>query len=96
MAFDRGTKQDGTLVNETTMTQCDMILAFMRETGSITQVQAAEEIGCWRLDARIWDLKSAGHTIGKETVCRKNRWGKTVKYAKYYLEEEQNHVGSVV
>ena len=77
----------GTLTNEQTMTQKDMILSFMRENGSITQLQAAEEFGCWRLGARIWDLKADGHKIRTDMVTRKNRYGKRIAFARYSLEE---------
>ena len=77
----------GTLTNEQTMTRKDMILSFMRENGSITQLQAAEEFGCWRLGARIWDLKADGHNIRRDMVTRKNRYGKTVMFAQYTLVE---------
>lgn len=77
----------GTLTNEKTMTQKDMILSFMRENGSITQLQAAEEFGCWRLGARIWDLKADGYKIRTDMVSRKNRYGKHIAFARYSLEE---------
>lgn len=77
----------GTLTNEQTMTQKDMILSFMRENGNITQLQAAEEFGCWRLGARIWELKADGHKIKTDMVSWKNRYGKRISFARYSLEE---------
>ena len=73
----------GTLTSEATLTQEDMILQFMEDNGSITPAQAIEEIGCYRLGARIWDLRHAGHRIKTTTVKRKNRYGKTVHFAVY-------------
>lgn len=67
-------------------TQCDMILDFMQRNGSISQLEAAEELGCWRLGARIWDLRHAGHDIRKDMVTKKNRYGKPVSFARYYLQ----------
>ena len=52
----------GALTNETTLTHCAMILQFMRDNGSITPAQAIEEIGCYRLGARIFDLRKAGRS----------------------------------
>ena len=43
------------------MTQCEKILRYMRDVGPITQLDAAKEFGCYRLGARIWDLKKARH-----------------------------------
>ena len=79
----------GTLINETTTTQKDMILRFMQENGSITQLQAAEEFGCWRLSARIWDLRADGHIIKTTKVTKKNRYGKVITFAQYSLCDEE-------
>ena len=78
----------GTLTTENTLTQKEMILDYLREYGSITQAEAIEEIGCYRLGARIWDLKAEGHAIKSEMVTKKNRFGKTVSYAKYSFAKE--------
>lgn len=77
-----------TLVSEATATQCDMILAYLREHGSITQTEAAVEFGCWRLGARIWDLRHAGHKIKRDMVSKKNRYGKQISFARYTICEE--------
>ena len=45
------------------MTQTEMILAHLKNGNSITPLQALREYGCFRLGARIWDLKRAGHNI---------------------------------
>ena len=78
----------GTLVNETTLTQCAKILQHMREHGTITQAQAVDEIRCYRLAARIADLEQRGHKIRHELVCDKNSDGKPIRYARYSLIEE--------
>lgn len=69
------------------VTQCERILRYMEQFGSITQGEAADQIGCQRLAARIADLKKAGHRIVSERVSRKNRFGETVNIAAYRLEE---------
>lgn len=79
-----------TLTNETTRTQCNMILDFMRDRGSITQAEAADELGCWRLGARIWDLKNSGYAIRREMITKTNRYGEKVRFASYSLIEEAN------
>ena len=78
----------GTLESDATLSQCDMILRYMTENGGITAAEAVDEIGCYRLSSRIWDLKQAGHSIKKERLTKKNRYGKMVSYAKYTLEEQ--------
>lgn len=70
---------------EGNMTQKQMILQHMKETGSITPGTALEEYGCFRLAARIADLKDDGVEIRTEIEKRKNRYGKTVRYARYRL-----------
>lgn len=79
----------GALANEQTMTQKDMILRYMQEHGSITQLQAVEEFGCYRLSGRIYDLKNDGFAIRRDTVTKKNRNGKAVSFARYHLEENE-------
>ena len=68
------------------MTQCDMILRYMQDTGSITPWEAMREFGCMRLGARIYDLKRRGVNVTRELVTDKNRYGKNVQYARYRVE----------
>lgn len=44
-------------------TQKMKVLAYMKEHGSITPLEALDEFGCYRLGARIWDLRHAGYSI---------------------------------
>ena len=63
------------------------ILRYMEEVGSITPVDAIREFGCLRLSARIWDLRNKfGYIIRKEIEEGVNRFGKKIRYARYYLE----------
>ena len=81
------------------MTQCERVLEYMEEFGSITPVEAMADLGCMRLAARISDLKeAAGYAIGKRTKLGKNRYGQSVSYAEYYLEgnDEQCESGRPV
>lgn len=67
------------------MTQCDLVLRHMEDFGSITSLEAMQEYGIMRLASRITDLKKAGYPIRMEMVSRKNRYGKTVTFARYSL-----------
>ena len=67
------------------MTQSEMILRYMHENGSITPLDAMREFGCMRLGARIYDLKQAGTRIITESQTEKNRYGKSVTFARYRL-----------
>ena len=67
------------------MTQKEMILAYMRETGSITAAEAMSEIGCYRLAARISDIKRDGIYVRSDKAKSVNRFGKKVTYSRYML-----------
>lgn len=68
------------------MTQCERILRHLQDYGSITQAEAVTEYGCYRLGARIFDLKAQGVPIKSETVTGKNRYGERTCFARYSLE----------
>ena len=70
------------------MTQCDMILRYMQDTGSITPWEAMREFGCMRLGARIYDLRRRGVEVTRELVTDRNRYGKPVSYARYSVVSE--------
>lgn len=72
------------------MTQCERILRHLQDYGSITQAEAVTEYGCYRLGARIWDLKAHGVPIKSETVTGKNRYGEWTSFARYSLAEGGN------
>jgi hypothetical protein len=68
------------------VTQCERILRHLQDYGSITQAEAVTEYGCYRLGARIWDLRAQGVPIKSETVTGKNRYGERTCFARYSLE----------
>ena len=65
------------------MTQTTLILRSLRLRGTITPLEALEEVGCFRLAARISDLRAEGYPIVTEWV---ESGGK--RYARYRLNEE--------
>lgn len=67
------------------MTQCERILRHLQDYGSITQAEAVSEYGCYRLGARIFDLKARGVPIRSETVTGKNRYGERTSFSRYSL-----------
>lgn len=69
------------------MKQKERIMEYMKEHGSITQLEATNHLGILRLGARIWDLKHDGVAIKKELVCEKNRYGENTCFARYTLED---------
>lgn len=69
------------------MTQCERILRHMQDYGSITQAEAISEYGCYRLGARIYDLKKAGYKIKRQIETGENRYHEKVTFARYCLED---------
>ena len=70
------------------MNQCEMILKFLEENGSITTFESYTELGITRLPSRIWDLKQMGYEFEEEWISKKNRYGKTISFKKYTLKKE--------
>ena len=67
------------------MTQNGMILNHLQTVGGITAKEAVELYGCYRLSARIADLKEAGFKIKTTTESGKNRFGETSHWVRYWL-----------
>lgn len=65
------------------MTQCERILRYIDEHGSITRAEAMSELGIANFTARISDLRQAGVFLEMETEHRKNRYGEPVRFARY-------------
>ena len=72
------------------MTQTERVEKYMRDFGSITQLEAFRDLGIMRLSARIWDLRNAGRIIKAENTTSKNRYGEAVTFKKYSLEDCKN------
>ena len=66
------------------MNQNDMILVALKNGERITPLTALENFGCFRLSARIWDLRNEGHPIKTKHVSTKQ--GKVI--AEYTYEKE--------
>lgn len=68
------------------MTQCEKILRHMQDYGSITQAEAIAEYGCYRLAARIADLKKAGYPVDSRKEHGVNRYGEKTSFSRYSLK----------
>ena len=62
------------------MSQNNQILDYLKSGKKLTPLTALKKFGCFRLSARILDLRQEGHAIITENVTRK---GKT--FAEYSL-----------
>lgn len=67
------------------MNQRQLVLDYIQRHGSITAIQADDDLGIRRLAARVKDLKDDGHDIQSERVTVKNRRGEDCTVARYSL-----------
>lgn len=65
--------------------QCDKILAYLSRGNTLTPTEALQRFGCFRLAARINDLRSSGHHINSEIVGVINSEGRKVRVARYSM-----------
>lgn len=69
------------------MTQCERLVAYMRDYGSITSAEAMSELGIMRLASRIADLKEMGMQIETRMVKGVNRFGQPTHFTRYSLKQ---------
>ncbi len=67
------------------MTQAERVLKYIRDFGSITQLEAMKDIGVMRLASRISDLRKDGYNIEGKMEAVENRYGEKC-YIKRYSE----------
>ena len=53
------------------MSQCEMIIKYLNDFGSITTFESYEQLGITRLPSRIWDLKQKGYDFEEEWISKK-------------------------
>lgn len=67
-------------------TQCERIRKYLKDFGTITQLQALSDLGIMRLASRISEMRKDGEAIGDRIVEVKNRYGETCRVKQYYIE----------
>ena len=77
-------RESGTAADVGNDTHAGRILRYMQAGHDITPLEALDMFGCFRLGARVWDLRRAGYIIQDAPVKLQN--GKTVK--KYWIERK--------
>ncbi len=70
------------------MTQCEQIIDYLHQFGSITPMEAFADLGITKLATRVSEMRKDGREFKIESVKSTNRFGKTVRYAKYSLKEK--------
>lgn len=62
-----------------TSSQCTAIAKHLRSGKAISPLEALRLFNCWRLGARVWELRKRGMSISKIMVKRGEK-----RYARYY------------
>ena len=67
------------------MNRAERVLEYIREFGSISQLDATRDLGYTRLAPAISEIKQMGIKIKSKREQSKNRRGETVSYSRYFL-----------
>lgn len=67
------------------MKQSERIINYINEFGSITPMQAFQDLGITKLATRVSEMKRDGIEFDQEMVTSKNRYGEKVSFMKYSL-----------
>lgn len=70
------------------MTQCERLLTYLEEHRAINPMEAWTQLGIYRLGARVFDLRRAGHPICSTFQKVPNRFGEECRVASYRLERK--------
>lgn len=66
--------------NITMKSQNEKILQYLKRGGKITPISALNMFGCFRLAARISDLRRDGHVISTENLTKDGKTYASYKY----------------
>ena len=64
------------------MTQTQRILIYLQSGKQLTPIDALKKFGCFRLAARIADLRKDGHTIWTNYISKDNKTFAAYKLSK--------------
>ena len=71
------------------MTQHEAIRKYIEDFGSITPMEAFNDLGITKLATRISEMRKRGEEFHIEMIPTKTRYGKATHYAKYSREVRQ-------
>lgn len=74
------------------MTQKERILDYINEFGSITSMEAFADLGITKLVTRVLEIDALGIPIHKEWETGKNRYGESIRYMRYSLEDNNGGI----
>ena len=66
------------------------LIKYLKNYGSITSIQAIQDLGNTRLSATIFQLRELGWNFETEDVKVPTRWGTTTIVTKYSLKSVEN------
>tara|TARA_R110000744_G_scaffold161885_3_gene278466 strand:- start:176 stop:406 length:231 start_codon:yes stop_codon:yes gene_type:complete len=66
-------------------THATRLIAYLKEFGSITSLDAFKELGNTRLAATIFILKEEGYKFDTENISVPTRWNNSATVAKYTI-----------
>lgn len=72
------------------MNQCEKIVFYIQMFGSISSMEAFQDLGITRLSARIYELRNEGYQFDEKFETAKNRFGESVTFKRYRFQKETN------
>tara|TARA_B100000780_G_C21120609_1_gene453852 strand:- start:2198 stop:2428 length:231 start_codon:yes stop_codon:yes gene_type:complete len=72
-------------MSKTKDTHATRLIAYLKEYGSITSLDAFKELGNTRLAATIFILKDQGYKFDTENISVPTRWNDSATVAKYTI-----------
>ena len=76
-------------MNNSNPTQAQRVLEYIESFGSITQLEALNDLGVMRLASRISDLKKQGVPIKSDVQTVNNRFGEKCYIKRYSLARSE-------
>lgn len=70
------------------MTQKELVLQYITDFGSITPMEAFNDLGITKLATRISEMRKEGKEFKIDMVKKKNRYGKPVRFARYSFPDK--------
>ena len=72
------------------MNQREQIYDYIVGFGSITPMDAFADLGITKLATRVSEMRAEGVDIIGEWESKKNRYGKTIRYMRYRIGDQNN------
>jgi hypothetical protein len=69
------------------------VLQWLQTHASISSMEAIQSFGATRLSAIIFNLRKAGYDIETVTCEGTDRFGHSIRYARYYLRDSPEGSG---